>query len=459
MHQDATLTPHADDADAVRLHGWRPWLVPAFLLLLVLAPLLREGIPATQVGLLPLFPALREAVGGPRMLGGGALAYKVQLALPVVAGAVASGAIALAAFGRRTPAWWIASMWLLQPYTLILLYRAGQPGLLWQVVAFFVLNLALYATGHKRLQTPVGLLVIVLVLGGALLFATGPALGNEVPATVSAILSAPWPDPGSQRQWLGAGTYYQLGTIYVVLLTLIALLTPSGRIPSLINAVLWVLGAAVVLFSILFTTGSTEHNAQPYWNVYSVIFTIAIARLPTLDRRYARLPFLLGTVILATLLAYPALSVAWHAPERYEGLSGGAAESGGLLLLEARASQRGDEVALETLWQAQGADEDYTAFVQFLDAQGQQVAQADALLRDEEEVPASGWPQGYLVRQRFATTSTVPVAQVRFGLYTLDERGSFRRPLVWMVGPALPGARTLEEQNGLLLPVTQEPAP
>ena len=94
-------------------------------------------------------------------------------------------------------------------------------------------------------------------------------------------------------------------------------------------------------------------------------------------------------------------------------------------------------LVVEALWQVtKPLTRDPTAFVQFLDGAGTQVAQADSLLSDAEALPATQWPLGYLVRQRYEATGPA-ATQVRLGLY--ERESLLRLPLVAgagaLVGP------------------------
>jgi hypothetical protein len=154
--------------------------------------------------------------------------------------------------------------------------------------------------------------------------------------------------------------------------------------------------------------------------VASLAMVLAAGGLPTLDARYASFPVLLALVAISALAIYPALRPAWldEVPDN-PNVAAFVGDSQ-FLLLDVQATREGETTIVEATWQAtRPLARDYSAFVHLLDARGNIVAQADALLLDPDEVPSSRWSLGYLVRQSYQATGAA-ATQVRLGLYDIE---------------------------------------
>ncbi|MGH2541845.1 MAG: hypothetical protein ACRDIB_03550, partial [Ardenticatenaceae bacterium] len=164
----AVLIKGAADFD-----GMRAFLLPGLLLLILLAPLLRQGIPATQAGLLVLQPELaRETF--PSVIGwlslDGEFDYKLVMGLAVALASLSVGLLARVIWGQAV-AWWVVSLWLVLPLTLSSIYQYGWP--------YAMLGVASLAIGsallmHRRPWRWIG--PLLWLGGGVLLWTTQPAL-------------------------------------------------------------------------------------------------------------------------------------------------------------------------------------------------------------------------------------------------------------------------------------------
>lgn len=423
--QDGSTTipsaPYASigDETGAGLVRWRVWLVPAVLLLVLLAPLLRDGLPATEAGALPLAPqaSAQHHGAGWWNLWSLPLGFKGGLALTVVVMSGLAGSAATSLWGRGA-AWWSAGLWLTLPLAVSLVYQVGWIDTLGGAGCLLLAAACAGRVSRRTWWPAVG----ALLFGGAgawLLWHPQPSLAPYQ------LFDATWPDPVALRAWLSAPSY-QLGLVPTVLAGLAAWMAWPRRAEPVAKRVLALVAVAAVGVSLTLVGGPVR-----LWHTLAVLaLLLAAGGLPALDARYRTLPVRLGALAIAALTVYPALDVAWHdtlptAPMAvtFEAGTGG----GALWLLEADVRREGDEVTVEALWQALAPlSADYSAFVHLLDEGGEIVAQGDALLVDNDAVPTTGWPRGYLARQTYTATSDRAV-QVRFGLYDLAT--SRRLPL------------------------------
>ncbi len=369
----------------------------------------------------------------------GEAGFKLALAAGALAGALLVAGVAARLWGRAS-AWWVAAFWLTLPFPLSLLYQWGTlpflEGLVWLLLAIL---LAMGPRGRGRwLLVAVGLLLAGWRLGQ-----------SQPPLAPYHLLAATGPDPTQLRAWLEAPSV-RLGPLPLALAGVAVAHAWPRRADPVARRVL-------ALGALLATSAGLALAGGPVllWASVATIATALVAgSLPRLDPRYAAPPVQVGLLALAAIALYPTLQPAWYDP--LPSLPAAPTALFGdkeLMLLTAEGWQEGDTLIVEALWQAVGQPRlPYTAFVQFLGPDGSQVAQADALLLDEEAIPAPGWPAGYLVRQRYVTSSTALAASVRFGLY--DRETLARLPAISFAASGEP-----EAADSLLLPVHQGEAP
>ncbi|MBA3533672.1 MAG: hypothetical protein H0T73_17280 [Ardenticatenales bacterium] len=334
--------------------GWQVWLLPGLLLLFVLAPLLRAGLPATQVGALPL-------------LGVGAMGYKAMMALAVVTMTGLVGLFAGKVWGMRL-AWWALSLWLLLPLTISFIYQHGSLSALWQ---------------------------------------WRPALEPYQ------LFWSPWPTATNPREWV-QGISYQLGLVPVALALLAAVTAWPRRGETEARKILFFTTIAGVGIALTLLGGPV----LLWLRLATLALLLAAAGLPVLDPRYASFPVLLALLTLAGLNSYPALQPAWLVGLPAQPNGGQHFGEQQFLLLDLQSQRTGEETTIEVLWQVLGPPgRDYTAFVHLLDGAGNVVAQADTLLVDTENVTSARWPVGYVVRHHYLAASSTPPTHLRLGLY------------------------------------------
>lgn len=237
--------PTGNDDELLR--GWRIWFIPTFLLFLLLAPLLREGLPATQQGALPY-------------LQGGVIPYKLMLAFYVIVMALLVGELARRLWGRRL-AWWVLSLWLLLPLTSSILYQRGSLEGLWQSQA-----------GLAPFQ----------------------------------LFTVAWPSPDNLREWVG-GSSVALGWPALILAALAVFVAWPRRAEAAARLVVGLAVGGVILGLLTLLGGPL----LLWLLLAQAALLLAAAGLPLLDRRYASLPILVGIVAVAALPLYPTLRPAW----------------------------------------------------------------------------------------------------------------------------------------------------
>lgn len=387
-------TQHIDpEAGPARL-----WIIPLLLYLLVMAPLLRDGLPATQAGMFPL---------GTRLVLD-TTAYKGLIALATALLALLSAAAGRAWWGPGR-GWWIASLWLLLPGTIAAIYQRG--GLLPQIMLGALL-LAAWGVGRAAGGWRPG--VAALLGGGAVALWAGTALPGGAGLDPVQLFANAWPAPTSGREWLAAPSY-QVGLV-VTTLTLALLLRaadrtvhPAGRrsvalagVASLC-ALASLIGGPVVLFVA----------------AASVALLLAAAALPVLDARFSEHAVLIMIVAAAAFLSYPALRPAWIDGVVERPLIAFAGADGSQVrLLSARAIETSQGVSVAARWELVAPPSgEISAFVHLLDPAGERIGQADRLLLDEENVPIPQWPVGYVVTQRYLAEGVEGAVTVRIGLY------------------------------------------
>jgi hypothetical protein len=254
--------------------------------------------------------------------------------------------------------------------------------------------------------------------GGVLIVLVGVLLlwQSHRPLYAAMFFGEGWGDPASVREWLGS-TSYQIGLVQFVLVLVAAGTAWPHREEAVAKRVLALVAAAIAALLLTLAGGPILLLLA----VAGMALVLAAGGLGRLDPFYRSLPVRLAIIALAALLLYPNLQSAWLEPLEHPPAVGTFwGEPPQLVLLDVEVNQSGSEATVEALWQV--TDElttDYTAFVHLLDAEGQSIGQADALLRDDEGIHSSGWPTGYLVRQRYTTTLGEEPHAVRLGLYDL----------------------------------------
>ena len=383
----------------------RTWLLPALLLLLVLAPLLRSGLPANEVGALALSPTLATQLPLPTLyvwlLGGSEIVYKLLLMLALL---LTGGAVAWAA-GRwwgDESAWWLTALWLTSPLSATVLYLQGWPHQMLGL-AFLAMALGLIAPFGARTRF---LAALPPLVAGLLLLTDGnlvsaPAWLLRLPATEAPVAALP----------------------IVPLVLAAAALLIAPRPPRLFSKVrtlllLAAVGAGVALW---FSAGGGMALA-------TLSLVLGAGALPRLDPRFGASPVVVAFVALAALTLYPALQPKWWdaPPVAHAGTSALFGEAQ-VALLDVQRIDQG--TAVETTWQlVRPIATDQTVFVHLLDEAGEIVAQQDQPLVDGLALPLSGWRVGQIVTQRFDIEPVEGATALRIGLY--DPTTLERMPLV-----------------------------
>jgi hypothetical protein len=388
--------------DQLKLDQRRLFLVPAMILLFLLAPLLREGIPATQAGLLPLDPAVARlltpaAALAPALAGPGG--YKLSLVVYLLLAGAAVAALSWLVWGRGT-VWWLLSLWLVSPVTIGMLYVYG-----W---AHHLLGVALLALGGIFLLVLPGRgrLLFIPVWGLALLLLWG---WHSSPGGIRSLLPGS-PLPDTPREWL-AGAPNQLSLPLLLLSALSARLAWRRR-----NRGVLALAACAVTATVLALPGGPLLLLLA---VATLALVLLAGALPSFDSRFANVYLLLALVAAASAITYAYLRPPWlvdlPSPPLHAHSFGDQQQ---VALLDIQENCEGETVSLVAYWQlTRPGARDYTVFVHLLDDQEAMVAQADAPLQDEQGAGTSSWPRGYVVHQRYMTSAPGEVHQARVGLY------------------------------------------
>jgi len=407
------------------LRGWRVWLIPALLLFVLLVPLARAGVPATDAGLL-----LLDAEATARVVGESAfnlwllpLGYKWSVVLFSCLLTVGVGLIAHQLWGREV-AWWVASLWVVLPLTLTLIYQVGWFFYFNALAALlFGLFFALAAEQSSRWYWLVALYLLFVGLTGLWSWHSG--------LDPYQLLLPLWPASDSLRLWL-EGDAYQVGLVPLSLAGLTAMVAWSRREEVAAKKVLFLLALGLLCMGLTLFDGPI----LLYLVIATLAFILAVGGLPILDPRYASFPVLLGLLAIAVLTIYPYLQVAWLSPDSdhlpasasttdwHLGSDSGSSTSFSTFWVVKWQYERTDtQNSLTILWQSTTPPpQNYSAFIHFLNEQGDIIAQADALLLDDEAIPSSQWPRGYLVTQIYTAESTDRPTHVRFGLYELETQ-------------------------------------
>lgn len=392
------------------LMAQRVWVIPALLLFFLLVPLWREGLPATQMGLLPLYPEVAKSLVGESALNFWIipLGYKLSVALFMIMLTGGVGLLAHQLWGRVV-AWWVAALWVVLPLTISLTYQVGWFYYINGMAAlFFGLFIALSAEKASRWYWLVALYLLFVGLSGFWVW--------EAALDPYQLLLSTWPPSENLRIWL-ASSSYEVGLVPVVLGVLAALVAWPRRQEMAAKKVLFLLGIALISLLLALFDAPT----RLYLALATLALLLAAGGLPVLDKRYASFSVLLAILAIAALSVYPYLQTGWIATSDYDLPSQATAWRFGdntFWLVDVQHQQVGAKSTVIMLWQVTARPErDYSVFVHLLNEQGEIVSQADSLLLDQEEIPTSSWPVGYIVRQKYETDSAELATQLRFGLY------------------------------------------
>lgn len=411
----------------------RGWLVVAVLGVIVAAPLLRPGLPATQVGFLPLAhllgsatpPTLQPEAGEVLLwalsrpavaLISAANVYKLLLALALAVGTVGM-ALAGKQAGGRAGALLAVTLYLFLPAVSAALYHDGRPGWAW-AWAFWPWALALVALPGRRASR-----LIALALAGLALFLGG--IGAPGSVTPAELLVARWPENASLAAWLSFPVVRQVGQPLLGLGLVAGWLAASRGAPAQRSVFV-----SLILAGGLFLSGLVP--ALPALDLRLLGGTLLLVRgaaaLPTLEPCFERIPWLAAAVALIALAGYQHLAPPFH--DRIP--AGGALAFFGpdrLVLWEVSIHGElasGETATVTTLWQvARPLDRDYTAFVHVVQMDSlDPIAQQDALLLADER-PSSQWVVGEVVSQQY-TISLPPDAppgpyRIVTGLYDFES--------------------------------------
>ncbi len=426
------------------LRGWHVWLIPALLLFVLLVPFTRAGLPATDAGLLLLDAEAMARVGA----GGSSesafnlwvvpLGYKWSVVLFSCLLTAGVGLIAHQLWGRDAPAaWWVASLWVVLPMTLTLIYQVGWFFYFNALAALlFGLFFALAAEQSSRWYGVVALYLLFVGLSGLWHWQSG--------LDPYQLLLPLWPDSDNLRLWL-EGDAYQVGLVPLSLAALTAMVALPRREELAAKKVLFLVALGLLCMVLTLFDGPI----MLYLVIATLAFVLAAGGLPTLDARYASFPVLLGLLAIAVLTIYPYLQVAWLPSNSYDlsistastisnsttewhlapntassptstGLS---TNSSAFWVVNWQYEYTETQNKLTILWQSTvPPTQDYSAFIHFLNEQGDIIAQADAWLLDDDEIPSSQWPQGYLGTQHYTAESANRPTHIRFGLYELETQ-------------------------------------
>lgn len=417
MVKEDAIQMGAKDELAV-LRGWRVWLIPALLLFMLLVPLARVGLPATKVGLLLSL----DAEATKRVLGASAstlefnlwvlpLGYKWSVVLFCGLLTAAVGLLAQQLWGRVV-AWWVASLWVLLPLTLTLVYQIGWFSYFNALTALlFGLFFGLMAAQSSRWYWLVALYLLFVGLTGLSSWQSG--------LDPYQLLLPLWPEPDNLRLWLEHDTY-QVGLVPLLLAIFAGMVAWPRRQELAAKKVLFLLALGLLCLLLALFDGPI----LLYLTIATLAFIFAAGGLPILDARYASFPVLLALLTIAALTVYPYLQVAWLSPSEYK-LSAFTSEwhfgENTFWVVDWQVERTETSNKLTILWQSTAnPPQNYSAFVHFLNEEGDIIAQADALLTDQDAIPTSQWPIGYLVTQTYSADSPTAASHVRFGLYQLE---------------------------------------
>lgn len=413
-------------AGATELSMTMVWVILGVMLLVVAAPLLRPGLPATRVGVLPLawlratpLPPEVAATPGESVLLAvsrlaapvlGALgAYKLLLALGLIAG---TAGIALAGrdVGGRAGMLLAGALYLFLPLLAAALYIVGRPGWLW---AWALWPWVVAAASQRRRGAGVWLAGAALLAGLALAIGGIGSTGQLTPAE---LFGARWPANETVAAWLSLPVR-QPGFPLLALALVTAWLAFDAPTHTR-RAVFMPFGLAGILAaSTLLPLPALDLRLL----LAALLLVRGCAALPALEPALGRLPWLAVPVALVALMGYAQLAPAFHdsapdgAPVAFFG-----AERLALVSAEvAGVTADPPTVAVTTTWQVtRPPSGDYTAFVHVVrSASSAIVGQQDRLLLYGER-PSSQWLVGELVTQQYTITLASEAAGAPYGVLT-----------------------------------------
>lgn len=386
------------------------WLIPLFLLVVLLAPFLRQGMPVTQIGFFVLTGVPDELRFGLLPLNKSGIPFQFAL-LTLMIGTLAY------TFWKNS-AWWVTCLWLTLPVTISLLYQRvlPLPLLLWLVVGVVMLN-----PRTLPFQKPWENMV-VRGIGGLILLYTGLSLigQGESPIAPYQLVSGIWANPDHWRDWISQPGY-QIGIIPLVVAVLVMIAALPRRQDPVARDALLMVGVG---FGFIVSTLFLPVPVFYFVIVGASCLVLAAGALPVLDARYATLPVQIAILAVALISIYPYLRPAWldeirERTERtfYNFNVFGDQELG---LFEPVVTEQGNSITIQTHWQALSRPQkDYSVFIHVLDETGTLVAQQDALLVDGDNLSTSQWMSGYIVLRSDALEVKEPYSEIRIGLYDL----------------------------------------
>lgn len=394
----------------------RYWLIPALVAMVVLAPLMRNGLPVTQLGLLPTNPGMADLMDkrlSVTLLPFNLLTLGYPATLAFFAVAIAGMAGVIASRLWQGHGWWVAALALTFPFLISAIYQRGTVELLtaWAYLLLFIfVALPPYPQGNRARW----LLPTLLGINAVFLLVQVAYSGDSQPLAPYQLFLAAWAEPLNLREWVGAPSF-QIGVVPLglALLTVLAALPRRHERPA--QVVLGLMGSAALLILLTLFSGPV-----PVWLILALtMLMVGIGALPLLDNRYAAPPVQIGIVAIALLTIYPYLQPAWfddsllNAPSE-NSLFG----EEQLWLARTTITREGDAFTVAAAWQAlEPIAQNYSVFVHFVNAEGAVVAQADALLMDGANVAASQWAEGYVAEQRYTATVSEPIQEIRLGVY------------------------------------------
>lgn len=390
---------------------WRtysPWLIPLLLVVVLLSPLLREGIPITQLGFYVLTGVPNALEFASASLTKTDIVFRFSLLVGLLG-------IAAHYFGQKQ-AWWVVSLWLTLPLTVSLLYQ--------RVLPIPVLSILSFALGMLNFRNPpfkrgwenivvYGVGIVGLLYAGFYMFGY-----RENPIAPYQLFSGLWADPNIWREWVGSPSY-QIGIVPfgLALLVLFVALPRRHETPARDALILVGVGTVLILLTLFL-------SVPVFYFVIlgATCFVFAAGVLPILDTRYASLPVQIGILAVALISIYPYLQPAWLADIReqrfYSFDAFGDEELG---LFEGSVTQQETIVTIQANWQVfTPPQKDYTVFIHVLNETGEMVAQQDELLVDQDNIPTSQWSTGYIVQKIYTFDVTHPYSEIRLGLYDLE---------------------------------------
>ncbi len=403
-------TPAPSDSPAWR-ERWRtyaPWLIPLLFVVVLLSPFLRDGIPVTQIG----FHVLTGVPNALEFASASLTKTDIVFRFSILVGLLGIGAHL---YGEKQ-GWWVVSLWLTLPLTISLLYQRVLP-----IPVLVILGIAI---GMLNFRNPpfkqpwenivvYGLGIVGLLYAGVIMFGY-----RENPIAPYQLFSGLWAKPDNWREWVGNPSY-QIGVVPfgLALLVLFAALPRRHETHARDALVLIGVGALLILLTLVLPV-----PVFYFVMLAATCFVFAAGVLPVLDTRYASLPVQIGILAVALISIYPYLQPAWLELDDIEEQRFYSYDAFGdeLGLFEASVTRQDNVVTIRANWQVFSPPRnDYTVFIHVLNEAGEMVAQQDALLVDEDNVPTGQWPTGYIVQKTYTLNVTQPYSDIRLGLYDL----------------------------------------